>query len=1595
MDDLNKPLTPEDLVKQIAGLVGRVRALGLTIPNTTNFNSLELPEKRDALEELLAAKKNTDTEKGDLNEEGLNREEENSEEEVPGDPEIQKTREVILKVLDDFDKEVKDYIDGFEISIGSAGEVPNKIEINRNERTIGIEAGLSYDEIKQVFLDFYSKRAEDPQVPTEPDFQSEGESAENPFDLSQIDPEILEALKLKNISLGTKSAQASPVIYREDEQKIYILNGADVESVNNIIRHTILNEMSGESEPDPKSDEKVVDQAEAKKSFEKKFEYEGIKITIYDHVYNDATFQQLEQIKEEIYGAINDLKPDKDNPTNLLIGLKEKYPGFNIDVANFNFPKFINFSDNTKTLTVSLEDIGEDIRDFIKKELLNISFEIGDEVLIESIDGYKSKGKVSSFYWSSNQKHYLVEVLKNNTKELVVPEKLSSVGGQSPDEKVVNPADVSPPASKAADQGAPAVEKFEGKDGVELKVGDMVEWLAYGGEIKSGQIKEFIVRSNSKAPYALVSVIDDGGMIGQTILLSRLSIAKNDSNTGPVTVPPPPPPPAAATPKPPEDTSSKIQFAEGKNKERLSINDKVSWVLSSGALNTGEIQSFSQDSFGIVAHIRPDSDPSTEVDLLAVELSLINGKDIPKSGSQVPPAASTPLKKVEVAVKSDAQYLREKFLTGEEINRLSDLRTRIFKLEKSGKFTEEDGTTLSTLQLELNKYLDELIKPADPQINSLSERVKSHFQANGVDDADRIETSSKKIIFEITVRGEQEERMKLLKASREESKWGRAGEALRSVVGTKALSWYLKQSRVKRFAINAALIGAAVGGATFFSTGSVGMALGGVALRTARAGASFVGGNAGALGGEWLGKKVTGISGVASNIDKQKEEAIKKTKSDNSINEAEKNKQIKQAEDIANERKKNLWDEWYKQEVEKIWKTAGSREEMSKALANLEKSYKNKTRIVTGATILGALAGGLSGALAADMTAPAKPNNSGVERGNVDTTRAQTPPASGASNNHAAGAASSGSTSARGTGGPAPDLAKTAPKIENIPGISAEKAQFVPEKGDTLWGGVGKILENNPKYNGLSPEGKEFMQSTYLNKIIDNKENLGLEADTDYGVKLKIGQKIDLSKVFKDDDEFNKLIEKAKNLSEKQKLNIQKNDKLIADWVKSHPGQKASISELNKLLSGDYEKPSAGAKEFTPPSSVGESLNKGAKIYYDYDAGPQVDYSGNKVGSKALDEMSSDFDNVKKSIDDLANQQEGISEKISNIKSPVVNDPTQVNIPQPENWSQKIIDIKEDLNKLYEQGRDLNSRLIKAMTPKDGTPAVPKGEIDRISSELSDIESKTKALEDEVQRIIKDANAAEENILNKAPDDMASMGSSAAGLAAFGKVVTDMKKDPAVLAKEIEEAKRRLQVLEGGRKDDRTDNNMSGGLGGLNRGGLRTMARDTRDHEREIIENNTKVRNVAEGRMGTSSEEASEDVAEAALRSGVDSIFGKTGFLGIGKVSGIKSEAWQTIQRLPYEYVLEYFKKGSSEFLIDPKQTKELGNSKNTPKYLNLMKEIVGLERKLADMGKGEAVQALLESGSRKITVKEYLKSLIGLVTAESSESEAGLKRAA
>jgi hypothetical protein len=174
----------------------------------------------------------------------------------------------------------------------------------------------------------------------------------------------------------------------------------------------------------------------------------------------------------------------------------------------------------------------------------------------------------------------------------------------------------------------------------------------------------------------------------------------------------------------------------------------------------------------------------------------------------------------------------------------------------------------------------------------------------------------------------------------------------------------------------------------------------------------------------------------------------------------------------------------------------------------------------------------------------------------------------------------------------------------------------------------------------------------------------------------------------------------------------------------------------------------------------------------------------------------------------------------------------------------------------------------------------------------------------------------------------------AAGMAGVVSIDSFKKDKENQMHKEIEAAKERLAELENNKlENDKTENkkpedkkpenektedkNIVPKIPGLQR----TLISDSKNYFSEIQFNQQ---------------------VETAFRSEVDSIYGKKGLLGIGKVNGLDTKEWKEMARLPANKVVEYYTSDSNK----PELAQVAEKLSKSKEHNVLMGQVVGLMEK-------------------------------------------------
>lgn len=123
------------------------------------------------------------------------------------------------------------------------------------------------------------------------------------------------------------------------------------------------------------------------------------------------------------------------------------------------------------------------------------------------------------------------------------------------------------------------------------------------------------------------------------------------------------------------------------------------------------------------------------------------------------------------------------------------------------------------------------------------------------------------------------------------------------------------------------------------------------------------------------------------------------------------------------------------------------------------------------------------------------------------------------------------------------------------------------QKGDKVWSLINKQLETRygNAYEHLDPARKTYVIDALKDKVAAHPDQFGLK-DID---KIKIGQKINLGKLFENNDQVKNIFDHAHNLKQAALDHILKDNKSIAHWMEAHPGHALDSKAVEHILHGN------------------------------------------------------------------------------------------------------------------------------------------------------------------------------------------------------------------------------------------------------------------------------------------------------------------------------------------------------------------------------------------------------------------------------------------
>jgi hypothetical protein len=135
--------------------------------------------------------------------------------------------------------------------------------------------------------------------------------------------------------------------------------------------------------------------------------------------------------------------------------------------------------------------------------------------------------------------------------------------------------------------------------------------------------------------------------------------------------------------------------------------------------------------------------------------------------------------------------------------------------------------------------------------------------------------------------------------------------------------------------------------------------------------------------------------------------------------------------------------------------------------------------------------------------------------------------------------------------------------FSNVPRVFAS-IEIAGKGNNSVWKMIDHQLGGRygASYTNLGPEQKANIISTFTNQVGKNPGAFGLKnIDT-----LKVGQKVDFSKLFENGQKVHGVFDHAEHLKPGQLENIRENNKSILRWLKAHPGERLTTPKVAEIL---------------------------------------------------------------------------------------------------------------------------------------------------------------------------------------------------------------------------------------------------------------------------------------------------------------------------------------------------------------------------------------------------------------------------------------------
>jgi len=190
--------------------------------------------------------------------------------------------------------------------------------------------------------------------------------------------------------------------------------------------------------------------------------------------------------------------------------------------------------------------------------------------------------------------------------------------------------------------------------------------------------------------------------------------------------------------------------------------------------------------------------------------------------------------------------------------------------------------------------------------------------------------------------------------------------------------------------------------------------------------------------------------------------------------------------------------------------------------------------------------------------------------------------------------------------------APEAPSVSETPNVADARTPLggveVAQKGDSIWKMIGRHFVDNKEFAGLNPEQKTYVIDALKDRVAGHTANFNL-SDVD---KIKLGYKLDFSKLVENDADFHSIVEHAKHLNAAQLQNIGHNNEAILNWIHDNPGQALDSPQVEEILSQAQDQAPPAPENILHETVPQPSAMPNAPSYF-------PTYPGETVNADAID----------------------------------------------------------------------------------------------------------------------------------------------------------------------------------------------------------------------------------------------------------------------------------------------------------------------------------------------------------------------------------------